>query len=182
MTGVRVALLALPFVLFGVAGGCTFEHRGNDAGEVDTAEPGAGLAPTEGEVSPEAPVLDAVRTQREAVARGDLALALALLHPDATLVDALLSGAHSGATRGELLLELRALLGRGFRLDEEGADVTVTGETALVVSTLRLEGEDDASGQWLDRVGRVVHESTVLVLTPEGWRIRHMHRSLAPEL
>jgi len=149
---------------------------------VATAEPGAGLETADLEVSPEAPVLDAVRTQREAVARGDLALGLALLHPDATLVDALLSGADPGATRGELLLELRGLLGRGFRLEEESVDVTVTGETALVVSTLRLEGEVDAIGEWLDRVGRVVHESTVLVLTPEGWRIRHMHRSLAPEL
>lgn len=162
--------------------GCTFEHRGNGAGEADPDLPAVISDTTAGEPtpprSPEVPVLEALRTHREAVGRGDLALALALLHREATLADALLATVDEELTRGELLLELRSRLGAGYHLVEVSVEASVHDESALVVSRLLLEGHEGAAGALEEMKGRGLRETAFLLLTPEGWRIRHLHRSV----
>lgn len=125
-----------------------------------------------------------VRMFRESVAAGDLSLALALLDPQATLVDPLVGDAAAEATRGELVLELRRRYASGVRLEALATEITVFGgglspleAAALVVSDLAmLQERDDGIGE---QIGRV-HETAILASTPEGWRIRHLHRSSAP--
>ena len=125
-----------------------------------------------------------VRAFQDAVFVGDLSLALTLLDPSATLVDPLVGDAAQDATRGELVLELRRRYATGVRLEGLSVEVTLLGggtappdATALVISELAmLQERDDGIGE---QVGRV-HETALLVSTPEGWRIRHLHRSSAP--
>ena len=159
--------------------GCTFERR--------DAEPAEGLESAEVARAPEEERLtDAaeeiaravVDAFREYVAAGDLSLALAGLHGEANLVDPLVGQAAETASRGELLLELRSRHAEGLVYEPLEADVFLVGEdAALVVSLLSMLREGDA--QIPEEVGRVL-ETVYLVGSDEGWKIRHLHRSLSP--
>ena len=160
--------------------GCTFEQRGNG----DDAPPAGTEALTESAeiAEPRRPGPTAtVRAFRDAVAVGDLSLALALLDREAFFVDDLVGDPDAAGSRGEALLELRARLAEGMSLQEEASRVNFSGDGAVVLTRLRLEvlPEMDESIQAMD--GRILTETAVLVMTEEGWRIGHFHRSLLPE-
>jgi len=125
--------------------------------------------------------LSALRTFREAMSVGDLSLALALVDREASLVDQLVGDPDRFASRGEVLLELRARLAEGLTMREDSTEVSVTDGSAVIVSRLGLEVEEDAPESTQALSGRSLHETVVLILTAEGWRIRHLHRSILPE-
>ncbi len=133
-------------------------------------------------VPPEEAALNALRTFREAMALGDLSLALALVDRDATLVDDLVGAAAADASRGEVLLELRSVLAQGLEVEEQSQRVSLPGGVAVVVSQLVLRVVDpEAPDPVQEMDGRRLHETVVLVPTDDGWRLRHLHRSLVPE-
>jgi hypothetical protein len=166
--------VALAAVLLLSLAGCTFEERGNgNASAPSGAEAPEGEA-RDGRVDPAAAALDVVRTFREATAVGDLSLALALTDRDATFADELAGRLDPGHTRGELLLELRRRLAREGGLREEASEVILGEGLAVVVSRLELGGHADFEGG----TGGTIHETVVLVPVAEGWRIRHLHRSV----
>jgi len=163
----------------GVPAACTFEPRvGTDESAPASAE--EPTLPSDGTLV-EASSGAALRTAevfRAAVAAGDLSRALALVDRDATLVDGLVGEAAEAGTRGELLLELRRRHSEGMDLEVVASTVDLlSDEIALVVSRLvLLEVGADGIGE---EVGRV-HETILLTLQPDGWRISRLHRSLAP--
>lgn len=167
-------------VIFGVCVlmGCTFEPRaGSDDPITETVDE---VEPSEGSVV-EVSSGAALRTAeifRSAVAAGDLSRALALVDRDATLVDGIVGEAAEAATRGELLLELRRRHSEGMNLEVVTSTVDLlSSEIALVVSRLALlQVGPDGIGE---EVGRV-HETVLMTLQAEGWRIVRVHRSLAP--
>lgn len=161
---------AVLFALLLFQPGCTFEQRG----DLDE-DPAAGTTADPGDWQRIQPPATVARVFREAVVIGDLSLALSLLHRQATLVDELAGTDEELATRGELLMELRRRHVDGLVLEALDTQVEVTGETALVLTRLALidRGED---GIGLE-VGRA-YETALLVATEEGWRIRHLHRSV----
>jgi hypothetical protein len=124
--------------------------------------------------------LSALRAFREAMAVGDLSLALSLVDREASLVDALAGDPEAFATRGEVLLELRARLAEGMRIREDSTRISLPNGVAVVESRLSIEVEEDAPDRVHALSGRSVHEIVVLVPTPDGWRIRHLHRSVLP--
>ncbi len=177
------ALAALLFLLLAV--GCVFERRPDpdvlllDAGR----EAEADLLPEPPREHPEAAAATVAEVFREAVRLGDLSLALGLLHREAVLLDGLAVGSDEGAagfaTRGELLLAMRRLHQNGLRLLPTEVEVAVMDQVAVVTTRLDLlrpleEGEELAVQE------ARVWETLVLVATPEGWRIRHLHRSVRP--
>jgi hypothetical protein len=149
--------------------GCTFERRA-DLDEDTEATP---VAPEPGErIRPPAAV---VRVFREAVVLGDLSLALSLLHRQATLVDELVGSDVDILTRGELLMELRRRHVDGLVLEVLDTEVEVMEGSAMVLSRLALiDRGDDGIGV---EAGRAF-ETVLLLLTEDGWRIRHLHRSM----
>lgn len=121
-----------------------------------------------------------VRAFREAVSVGDLSLALSLLDRQAFLVDDLVGDPESAGTRGEALLELRSRLAAGVTLHEENSRVNYSEQGAVVLTRLRIEAANGATEEALEMEGRALTETAVLILTEEGWRIAHFHRSLLP--
>lgn len=167
-------------------GSCTFEHRGSGNDDEEVSGPAYDSADERGALpavpaDPESAVLDVVRTFREATARGDLSLALSLMSRDAFMTDALVGGGVAEQSRGEMLLELRALMAEGFSLSEGSVRVHFPGAVAVAFAGLTLEAEaEEPAGRLSDFVGRAVYETVVLVSTEQGWRIQHLHRSVAP--
>jgi hypothetical protein len=178
--------LAAFLVSLAVAG-CTLEQRANG----DAAEPERDSVPDRGVVEPPPPLLDPAESVRvtmevfrEAVRVGDLSLALGLMDGQAVLMDDLAAPGGVGmsdppATRGELLLELRRRHGEGLLLRLDGSELRWLGDHALLVSNLvvlqRAPDPDDAP----EEIGSA-RETALLQLSPEGWRIVHLHRSLGP--
>jgi hypothetical protein len=165
-----VRLLALFLLLLPlVQTGCTFERRADLDEDPEAATPA--LEADERIRSPAA----VVRVFRDAVVVGDLSLALSLLHRPATIEDELAGGDVGTLTRGELLMELRRRHVEGLVLEVLGTEVEVMGESAMVLTRLALidQGEDGIGVE----AGRA-YETVLLVLTEEGWRIRHLHRSM----
>lgn len=117
---------------------------------------------------------------REAVRVGDLSLALSLLDRDAVLFDDLAGEAAEATTRGELLLELRRRHRDGLRLGAQAAEVTLLDGAAIVVSTLAVMQRTPGDEEELAVQEETARETAILVPTPEGWRIRHLHRSIVP--
>lgn len=167
---VRPALLALFLVLPLLQAGCTFERRADLEEDPEAVTPA--LEPGERMRPPTA----VVRVFREAVVVGDLSLALSLLHRQATLVDELAGSDVDTATRGELLMELRRRHVAGLVLEVLDTEVEVAGESALVLTRLALiDRGEDGIGVEAGRAFETVH----LLITDDGWRIRHLHRSIA---
>jgi hypothetical protein len=161
---------------------CTFEHRenGEDPGEGPVAVDTGQVLEDPPEADPTRGALHTLRAFREAMAVGDLSLALALLDREATLLDDLVGDPALAGSRGEALLELRARLAEGIRLEEDSTRVSFPGDVAVVITRLHLQVQEDAPEVWQERAGSHLHETVVLVPTEEGWRIRHLHRSILP--
>jgi ketosteroid isomerase-like protein len=169
-----------PVVVVGILllAGCTFEHRGNGNGEPEPAVPEADTLDVAPVVDPATSALNVVRTFREATARGDLSLALTLMDRDAFLLDALVPDPEGERSRGELLLELRALMAEGFEFREDSVQVEVPAGVATVFSRLRLVSTEEVEEGGEQAVDRHLAETVLLVPTEQGWRIRHFHRSI----
>jgi ketosteroid isomerase-like protein len=167
-----------------LVGGCVFERRPDPdrMQEVERA-PDAKASDASPWEDPEAAAASLAEVFREAVRLGDLSLALGLLHRDAVLLDELVGDLPTGAagplTRGELLLAVRRIHQDGVSLRPAQVEVTLLDDVALVTSYLDLMRSMEEGGDLAVQEGRV-WESMVLVATPEGWRIRHLHRSLRP--
>lgn len=105
-----------------------------------------------------------------ALAAGDSLAALALLHPDLVVYE-------SG--HAETLSEYRSehlasdiAFAAATRREVRAESVTLWGDVALYTS------EAHTTGTWRGRdIDGGGTESMVLVRTPEGWRIRHIHWS-----
>lgn len=132
-------------------------------------------------LDPAASALQTLRVFRESVEIGDLSLALALLDREVEIVDHLVGSPFSGGgtlSRGEALLELRRLHSEGLVLEEMGSELVLRQDAALIHARLVVLQRDEATG-----VAREVtrgHETVLMVPSPEGWRIRLLHRSLDP--
>jgi ketosteroid isomerase-like protein len=167
-----------------LTGACVFERR-PDPDHFLEAERTSETQPSEpfSWEDPEAAAASLAEVFREAVRLGDLSLALGLLHRDAVLLDELVGDVSTGAagplTRGELLLAVRRIHQDGLRLHPAQVEVVLLDEVALVTSHLDLMRSMEEGGELAVQEGRV-WESMVLVATPDGWRIRHLHRSLRP--
>ena len=105
-----------------------------------------------------------------ALESGDSTAALGYLHPDVVIYEGghaeTLSQYRSGHLRGDI-----AFASATSREIVEAA-VTVWGDQALYTGTSRTAGQ--YRGREIDSRGT---ETMVLVGTPEGWRIRHIHWS-----
>lgn len=164
---------------------CTFERRAEPEAEeastpsVDSLDSGQ---PQTSSADAEVRARSTVERFREAVTVGDLSPALSLLAPEATLVDAEVGRAEEASSRGEFLLELRERHMEGMHFEPVETQVSLpggaNGGTAFVFTLLAMleEGEGGIG----EEAGRVF-ESVLLVDSDGEWRIRHLHRSLAPE-
>ncbi|MSR22378.1 MAG: hypothetical protein EXR92_02365 [Gemmatimonadetes bacterium] len=173
----RAGKWLLGLLLLWGAQACSFERRAEpDAepaeGNGGLPSPSAELPGAETRVAP----LETVELFRASVAIGDISLALALLDREATLVDELVGEASEAQTRGELLLELRRQHASGLVFEPLEAPTVVTlSESALVITHFAAVREGEGGAR--QEVGQV-YETVFLLASPDGWRIRHMHRSL----
>lgn len=160
-----------------VLGACTFERRSELEENGEEARTAPGLLGDPPGMERALPPEGIVRLFRDAVVRGDLSLALSLLHREATLVDKLAASPDGRRTRGEILVELRRRHAEGMALEVLESTVhEVEGGTLVLTRLAVLEEEENGIGV---EVGRV-YETALLVPTDAGWRIRHFHRSLTP--
>lgn len=105
-----------------------------------------------------------------ALAAGDSTRALALLHPQVVIYE----GGHAESLAqyraGHLAGDMAFL--QAVRLEPGPRDTLVIGDLALITSEFR------ARGRYRERdVDVRMAETMVLVRTPGGWRIRHIHWS-----
>lgn len=129
------------------------------------ASPASAPAP-----SPEAEVREVVEAFGRALAAADSAAALGQLHPDVVVYE----GGHA-----ETLEEYRSHhLGHDIAF-LQATEHTTTGEHVTVSGDVALSLRESATrGRYRDReVNAVGTETLVLVRTPEGWKIRHIHWS-----
>jgi ketosteroid isomerase-like protein len=127
-------------------------------------------APVQAQDAARAEVLAVVHGYHAALAAGDSAGAIARLHPDVVVFE-------SG--HAETLAEYRAghlpadMAFAGATRREIGDEsVLVRDDIALYTAGSRTTGE--FRGRAIDSRGA---ETMVLIRTPEGWRIRHIHWS-----
>lgn len=165
--------------------GCTFERRPDRASNGD-GDGAYSLAP-EGEarvLQPADSVLLVAQLYREALEVGDLSRALSFLHPGAALYNDAAALLPANASAGEVLLQELRLRQEGLRLEVVDSEATILGDAALVLKRYRVseagavaasddEGDSDSSAL----ESETALETIILVRSPTGWRIRHLHRS-----
>lgn len=138
---------------------------------VALAVPVAASAQADGSGSVDAPaVRSAVHAFHDALAAGDSARAMALLHPDATVLE---SG-HAETREEYRHGHLPADIAFSRSVDRETLAQRVSGRDgwALYESEYRMTGT--FRGEAVDVRGA---ETVLLVLNDAGWRIRHIHWS-----
>jgi hypothetical protein len=182
------ALAASAFLTSTTLVGCTLERRADPDAvpEVDTVAilGGSPLDPPPVPTDPSESVRVTMEVFREATRVGDVSLALQLLDTRALLMDDLVleSGERVSdlpATRGEHLLELRRRHAAGLSFEILESDLRWVEESALLTTRLLLLMRPTEPDVAPDTVG-IALESAFLRPSPEGWRIVHMHRSVAP--
>ena len=161
-------LLALCALL--VVASCTFERRPDLAGsgEGDSTRPAVPSGP---HAAAEDSVRAVVAAFREALRLGDVTRVAQLSTPDAALVDQEehVHWSRSGSSESRLPAPLDGRReGLGWVLEDSSFDTL--GASALLVNrySATVSGED---------VPWAAIETFVFVRTPEGWRLRHLHRS-----
>jgi hypothetical protein len=172
-TGARttvVASAALALLLF--LPSCTLERRGEESTGTDSTS----VAPVNESEFAEELARQAVKLFRDAVFAGDISRALSLMDDGGTLIDPLAGKSSESFPVGEVLLELRRRHAAGVRFEsnENEVDLLPSGE-ALVITTLKVLEETEGIGE---EVGQI-YETALLTPSLEGWKIRHIHRSLA---
>lgn len=105
-----------------------------------------------------------------ALATGDSLAALALLHPDVVVYESGHAETLAEYRSGHLASDIGFAAATRREVVEES--ITLWGDVALYTSEARTTGS--WRGREIDSGGA---ESMVLVRTPEGWRIRHIHWS-----
>lgn len=118
----------------------------------------------------EAEALQAARSFGEALARGDSVAMLALLHDDVVIYE----GGHAETKAQYRTGHIRSDIAYATAVKSERVKdaVLLSGDVALYTR------ESRARGRYRDRdVDSVGTETMVLVRTPEGWKIRHIHWS-----
>jgi ketosteroid isomerase-like protein len=105
-----------------------------------------------------------------ALAAGDSSAAIALLHPDVVIFEGGAWESLSDYRRGHLAADMRAL--QGLKQETQRDIVTISGDFALITRAYSTSGE-----RVVDSAGA---ESMVLLRTPDGWKIRHIHWSSRP--
>lgn len=131
-----------------------------------TPVPGAAPAAGQQAAAPEAVVHDF----HAALAAGDSARALELLHPEVRIFEAGHAETLSEYRAGHLAADMEFAGAVERELVEE--DVTTGEDGALYLSEYRVTGT--FRGEEVDAHGT---ETMVLVRTGDGWRIRHVHWS-----
>lgn len=174
--GGALARFSLAFALLTLVSvsGCVLERRPDAEVAAESDDPDVELPPA---ADPSEAVRITLEVFREAVRVGDLSLALGLLDRQAVLFDELAGPGDAAPTRGELLLELRRRHAAGLRLEVEASEVHLADQIAVVVNRLGLLRRPTSEGEEPVREGEA-RETIVLVASPEGWRILHLHRSV----
>ncbi len=113
---------------------------------------------------------EAVARYHAALEAGDSTAALALLAPDAVVLES--GGMETRAEYRSHHLPGDIAFARAVRAERSPAQVTVRGDVAWVVSTSTTTGE--YRGRTIDSKGA---ELMVLVRTADGWRIAAIHWS-----
>lgn len=133
-----------------------------------TAAPAASQAATDSARAAE--VRAVVRGFHAALAAGDSTAALELLDPGVVIFESghaeSLTQYRSGHLRSDVAFA------RAVRREVTGESIAVWGDAALYTSEAHTTGE--WRGRAIDSQGV---ETMVMVRTPEGWRIRHIHWS-----
>jgi len=168
----RAAGMASMALFLIVLSACTLERRGEESVDRDSTA----VAPVNESEYAEELARQAVRLFRDAVFAGDISRALSLMENGGTLIDPLAGRSSESFPVGEVLLELRRQHASGVRFEsiESEVNLLASGE-ALVLTTLTMLQEKEGIGE---DVGRI-YESAFLTPSSEGWKIRHIHRSLA---
>lgn len=115
-------------------------------------------------------VKDTVHAFHDALAGGDSARAVSLLHPDVRVFE----GGHAETLSEYRSGHLGADMAFASAVDRKELSESVTGggDWAVYLSEYRMEGE--FRGREIDARGT---ETIVLVRTSDGWCIRHIHWS-----
>lgn len=131
---------------------------------------GAPLAGQATQAARQAEVRAVVEGFHSALEAGDSAAALARLHPDALIYE----GGHAESVAeyrgGHLPADIAFASATTREITRES--VSIWGDQALYTSESRTTGR--YRGREIDSHGT---ETVVLVRTPDGWRIRHIHWS-----
>lgn len=115
-------------------------------------------------------VAEAVARYHAALAAGDSTAALALLAPEAVVLES--GGMETRAEYRSHHLPGDIAFAQAVRAERSPVQVTLRGDVAWAVSTSATKGE--YRGRTIDSTGA---ELMVLVRTPEGWRIAAIHWS-----
>jgi ketosteroid isomerase-like protein len=120
--------------------------------------------------APERAVAEVVHAYHDALAAGDSTGALQLLHPDVVIYE----GGHA-----ETLDEYRSGHLRSDMAFASATQRAVTAESAMAWGDEAMYiAESRTTGRWRDRdIDSQGTETVVLLRTPDGWRIRHIHWS-----
>lgn len=117
-----------------------------------------------------AEVGEVVRGFHAALAAGDSLESVAYLHPRATIYESGHAETYDQYRSGHLRSDIA--FARAVKREITQVDVEVHGDAALSTS------EYHTAGQWRGReIDSHGTETMVLVRTPDGWRIRHIHWS-----
>lgn len=150
---------------------CTLERRGEESVDAESTT----IAPVNESEFAEELARQTVRLFRDAVSAGDISRALSMMDDEGGLIDPLAGVSSTSYPVGEVLLELRRRHAEGVRFEPIDDEVSLlpSGE-ALVVTMLTMLEEREGIGE---EVGRM-YESALLTPAVEGWKVRHIHRSL----
>lgn len=170
-TGGGAVRTAALFLVSFLLTSCVLERRGDEAVQPDSLTSDA----IPDSLTADERARHAVRIFRDAVAAGDISRALSLMSEGASIIDPLVGRTSDEAPVGEVLLELRRIHSDGVRLEsiEDEVSLLPSGD-ALVLTTLAVLQEVEGVGEEVDRM----EESALLTPSPEGWKLRHLHRSL----
>lgn len=119
--------------------------------------------------SPEAEVRAVAAGFSDALAQGDSLRVLSYLHDDVLILEGSRAETKEQYRSGHLAADIRFASTVQRETVRDGA--TITGETALYTRQYRVTGTS-GRGEPIDRTST---EALVMVRTPEGWRIRHVH-------
>ena len=121
----------------------------------------------------EAEVRAVVASFGKALAGGDSTAAIALLHPDVAIFEGGSWETLEDYRRGHLRADISAL--QALKQETLRDVISVSGDMAL--STREYSTTGTRGERTIDNVGA---ETMVLMRTPTGWKIRHIHWSSRP--
>ena len=119
----------------------------------------------------------AVRAAAEAFSRslasGDSTAVIALLHPDVVIFEGGRWESLDDYRKGHLRADMQFL--KSVKQETARAQITVSGDLAVITRENNTTGT--VGERTIDSIGA---ETLVLVRTPDGWKLRHVHWSSRP--